>query len=101
VVDDKVHDHLQPALMGGVGEPAQQRIVVPMLIATKARVELVVVFDGVEAPRKAGVMKRVDINSIEAHRRDAGQMCRPLTYRARQCRKQIINPEPFAHAIDL
>jgi hypothetical protein len=87
VVDDEIHDHPQPVIMSGVGKPAQQPVVVARLAAAETGIEPVLVLDGVKASGKTRIVKRIDIDSVETHRRDPRQMFCPLPDRSGQCRK--------------
>ena len=82
---------------GRLGEAAQQRVVGAARRAAKSRVQPVIILDRVEAAGEAGIMKRVDVDRVEPHRRDARQMRRPVRDRSGQGRKQIIDAQAFAH----
>ncbi len=99
MVEHEIHDHAQPALFCRGGEFAQQPVVADALATAQPRVQPVIILDGVKTSGKSGKMKRVEIDRVEAHRRNARQMFGPLPNGPGQCRKEVIDTQAVAHEI--
>ena len=97
VIDDKVHDWAQPMAARRLGKAAQQSVVAPPGLTAEAGVQPVIILDRVKAAGETGVVEGINVNRVEGHGGNPRQFCGPAGDRPRQCRKQIVNPQAFAH----
>ena len=86
-----------PPACAGVDEPSEQFVVAVARAAAEERVEPVVIFDGVQAAGAPGRVERVDVDPIEAHRRDPGEVLRPAVDWTDEGWEQVVDARPAFH----
>ena len=97
VIDDEIHHHPYTDRVRGVDEPSEQFVVAVARAAAEERVEPVVIFDGVQAAGTPEQVERVDVDPIEAHRRDPGEVLRPAVDWTDEGREQVVDARSVFH----
>src|SRR5262249_38266077 len=97
VIYYEVHDHEQPMGVRRTSKLAEQRVIVGLIVATKTGIQPIVILDGVKASRKSRIVKRIDVDCVEPHRRNPWQMCLPIRNSSRQRGKQVVDTNPLVH----
>ena len=91
VVEHQVHHRRDAAPGRGLGEALEQRIR-RGVVGCQQGVQPVVVLDRIEAAREARVVERVDVDPVEAHRRDPLEMIGPRRHRPGEQREEVVDP---------